>query len=120
MTRLNVVGNILLTVIARLLFNAHISDICTGLWGYQGYVIRDLELSADGFAIEADMFAECSRNGFCMAELPITYRAREASRAKLSSLRDGLKIAAFLFKKRLNQTKAQKVRSGAKHRGEHG
>jgi glycosyltransferase involved in cell wall biosynthesis len=120
MTRLNVVGNILLTVIARLLFTAHISDICSGLWGYRGHAIRGLELSAEGFAIEADMFAECARNGFCMAELPITYRARGASRAKLSSLRDGLKIAAFLFKKRLNQAKAQKVRSRAKHRGEHG
>src|SRR5665811_283207 len=57
MTRLNVVGNILLTVIARLLFNAHISDICSGLWGYRAHAIRGLELSAEGFAIEADMFA---------------------------------------------------------------
>jgi glycosyltransferase involved in cell wall biosynthesis len=120
MTRLNVVGNILLTVIARLLFNAHISDVCSGLWGYRGHAIRGLELSAEGFAIEADMFVECARNGFCMAELPITYRARGASRAKLSSLRDGLKIAAFLFKKRLNQTTARNVGSQAKDRGEHG
>ena len=59
MTMLNVVGNKLLTLLARLLFNVQISDVCSGLWGYRGQAIRGLELSAEGFAIEVDMLAEC-------------------------------------------------------------
>ena len=109
MTRLNVAGNILLTLIARLLFSAHISDVCTGLWGYRGHAMRSLNLTADGFAIEADMFAECARNRLRMAEIPITYSARHESHAKLSALKDGLKIGAFLVKKRLSQTETETI-----------
>jgi dolichol-phosphate mannosyltransferase len=51
MTTLNLCGNILLALLARLLFRVKISDICTGLWGYSGDAIRRLELAADGFEI---------------------------------------------------------------------
>ena len=47
-------------------------------------MILNLELSAAGFAIEADMFAECAEKGFDIAEIPITYGARGESYAKLS------------------------------------
>jgi dolichol-phosphate hexosyltransferase len=100
MTRLNVVGNVLLSLLAWALFGAHVSDVCTGFWGYRGDTIRRLELEACGFEIEADMFAECARNGLRIAEFPITYRARE-DRPKLASLRDGVKIGLFLCKRRL-------------------
>ena len=115
MTRLNVFGNTLLTLLARLLFNSKISDLCTGLWGYRGYVIRNLELSAAGFAIEADMFAECAEKGFDIAEIPITYGARDESYAKLSSLRDGVRIAAFLFRKWHSSRPARAVRYEGEH-----
>ncbi|MGA2885004.1 MAG: glycosyltransferase family 2 protein [Halobacteriota archaeon] len=100
MTRLNVVGNILLTSLARLLFHAKISDVCTGLWGYRRDALRRLELAADGFEIEAEMFAECVSKGLRIVEIPITYRARE-DQPKLSSLRDGVKIGLFLCKRRV-------------------
>jgi dolichol-phosphate mannosyltransferase len=99
MTRLNVLGNTLLTLLARALFGINVTDVCTGLWGYRGDAIRRLELTAQGFEIEADMFAECARGGLRMAEIPIHYRAR-ADQAKLSALRDGLRIGAFLCRKR--------------------
>jgi dolichol-phosphate hexosyltransferase len=102
MTRLNVVGNILLSLLARALFSVPISDVCTGLWAYRSDAIRRLELEARGFEIEADMFVECVRNGLCIAEIPITYRAR-ADQPKLSSLKDGVKIGLFLCKRRLEQ-----------------
>ena len=38
---------------------------------------RDSALGARGFEIEVDMFAECARNGLRIAEILITYRARE-------------------------------------------
>jgi dolichol-phosphate mannosyltransferase len=98
MSKLNVVGNTLLTLLARALFSINITDVCTGLWGYRGDAIRRLELEAHGFEIEADMFGECARKGLRIAEIPIRYRAR-TDQAKLSSLRDGLKIGAFLCRK---------------------
>jgi hypothetical protein len=102
MTKLNVVGNVLLSLLAWALFGTRISDVCTGFWAYRSDAIRRLELAAHGFEIEADMFAECARNGLRIAELPITYRAR-ADQPKLSSLRDGVKIGLFLCRRRLEQ-----------------
>ena len=102
MTKLNIVGNTLLTMLGQLLFEARVSDLCTGLWGYQGDAMRRLELSAQGFEIEADMFAECTLKGLSMTELPINYYKR-TDRAKLSSIKDGLKIGAFLLQKRFIQ-----------------
>ena len=104
MTKLNVVGNTLLSFLALMLFGTHISDVCTGFWGYRGDVIQRFELVAPGFEIEADMFAECVRGGLRIAEIPITYRARE-DQPKLASLRDGIKIGLFLCKRRLQWTR---------------
>jgi glycosyltransferase involved in cell wall biosynthesis len=100
MSRLNVLGNTLLTLLARSLFSINVTDVCTGLWGFRDDAIRRLELEAQGFEIEADMYSECARKGLSIAEIPIRYRAR-ADHAKLSSLRDGLRIGAFLCRKRL-------------------
>lgn len=94
----NIVGNVLLTLLARLLFNVQVSDLCNGLWGYRGYAVSGLELAAEGFAIEVDMFAECARNGFHIAQIPITCRAREENPAKSSSLNDGLRIGFLISK----------------------
>jgi dolichol-phosphate hexosyltransferase len=100
MPRLNIVGNTLLSLLARALFGVHISDVCTGLWAYRRDAIRCMNLSAIGFEIEADMFAECVRNDLRIAEIPIAYRAR-VDQPKLSSLRDGVRIGLFLCKRRL-------------------
>ena len=98
MTTRNAVGNTLLTLLARSLFRIHVTDVCTGLWGYRGDAIRRLELEARGFEIEVDMFSECARHRLRMVELPIRYRAR-VDQAKLASFRDGVKIGAFLVRK---------------------
>jgi dolichol-phosphate mannosyltransferase len=102
MTKLNVVGNVLLSLLARALFRTRISDVCTGFWAFRSDAIRRLELEARGFELEADMFAECVRKGLHIAEIPIVYRARK-DEPKLSSLRDGVKIGLFLCKRRLQQ-----------------
>lgn len=117
MTKLNLAGNILLSLLARLLFGAHISDVCTGFWAYRNDAIRHLELAACGFELEADMLAECVRNGLSIAEMPITYRARD-DQPKLSSLRDGVKIGLFLCKRRLQLERLKLNESGKTERTE--
>jgi glycosyltransferase involved in cell wall biosynthesis len=106
MTRLNVVGNTLLSLLARALFGVHISDVCTGFWGYRRDAVQRMELAARGFEIEADMFAECVWNDLHIAEIPITYRARK-DQPKLSSMRDGIKIGLFLCKRCLQRTQGK-------------
>jgi len=117
MTKLNLAGNILLSLLARALFGARISDVCTGFWAYRSDAIRHLELDARGFELEADMLAECVRNGLSIAEIPITYRARD-DQPKLSALRDGIKIGLFLCKRRLQLERLKPSESGITERTE--
>ncbi len=98
MTRTNALGNHMLTFMARTLFGGNITDLCTGFWGYRSAVIQAMDLAAEGFEIEADMFIECALQGFRIGELAINY-SRRVDRPKLSSITDGFKIGAFLLKR---------------------
>jgi len=99
MSQLNVVGNHLLTLMANVLYQTRISDLCTGYWGLRGEVIPNLNLTADGFDFEADLFSQVDRKGYRIGEIPVYYRRRQ-SPAKLNSIKDGLKIGRALMSKR--------------------
>ena len=99
MSRLNVIGNHLLTLMANILYGTRISDLCTGYWGLRGEVIPNLNLSADGFDFEAELFSQVAKKGYRIGEVPIYYRRRQTP-PKLSSLRDGLKIGWALITRR--------------------
>ncbi len=98
-SRLNLIGNHLLTWLANILYQAKISDLCTGYWGFRGEAIQNIDLTAEGFQLEAELFARLTRKGYHIAEIPIYYRCREG-KAKLGSVRDGIKIACTLLTRR--------------------
>ncbi len=98
-SRLNVIGNRLLTWTACALYGVKTSDLCTGYWGFRGKALSQLQLSAQGFNLEAELFAEVARNRLRLGEVPIHYRRRPTP-TKLRSLRDGARIARTLFGKR--------------------
>jgi dolichol-phosphate mannosyltransferase len=99
MSRLNVVGNYLLTLMASILYRTKMSDLCTGYWGFRREVIPNLDLTADGFDFEADLFSQVVKKGYRLGEIPINYRRRQ-SLAKLNSIKDGLKIGRALISRR--------------------
>ena len=90
-SRMNIVGNHLLTFMARVLYFRKISDLCTGYWGFKGEVLSKLHLSAEGFNLEADLFAQVVKNGYRIGEVPIYYRRRNTP-SKLNSMKAGLRI----------------------------
>lgn len=99
MSRLNIIGNRLLTLMANILYRGKTSDLCTGLWGFCGELLKDLKLSAKGFDFEADLFIQISRGGNYITQVPIIYR-RRPTKQKLHSLRDGFKIGWKLIRDR--------------------
>lgn len=99
-SRLNVVGNIMLVLLAKVLYRVNTSDICTGYWGIRGEVLPKLNLSANGFQFEADLFTELAKNGYRIAEVPIYYRRRREGKSKLIWIIDGFKIGFKLISKR--------------------
>ena len=99
MKRLNLIGNYLLTWWANILYRTRISDLCTGYWGFRGDVIRNINLTFDGFQLEAELLTQFAKKGYTIAEIPVHYRCREG-KAKLSGLKDGVKIGWMLLHRR--------------------
>jgi dolichol-phosphate mannosyltransferase len=100
MSRLNLVGNHLLAFLANLLYRSGISDMCTGYWGFRGEVVKNLNIDAIGFELEANMLIEATKKGYRIGELPIHYR-RRGTPTKLHALKAGLRIGRTLIRKRL-------------------
>lgn len=96
----NRVCNLLLNIPNWLIYGAKNKDVCTGMWGFKTPVLKDLELSATGFTLEADIYTQCYIKKYKLWNLPITYRKRLGGESKIR-FSDGLKIASVLLKRSL-------------------
>ena len=100
-SRMNIVGNHLLTSMAAVLYFHRISDLCTGYWAFRGDLLSELRLSAVGFELEADLFTQVVKKGYRLGEVPIYYRRRRTA-TKLNSIRSGFRIAWKLLSNRFH------------------
>jgi dolichol-phosphate mannosyltransferase len=93
MPSVNYMGNKALTSTANMLFrNGHkMSDVCTGMWGFNNAAVKGLNIDSKRFEMEVEMYAKCIKRGFKVGEVPINYKKR-ATFAKLKSVRDGIRI----------------------------
>ncbi len=92
LTDLNRLGNRFLTRFAGFLFRAPVTDVCTGMWGLSERFLRRFAPTANGFDLEADIFASACNDVSRMTEVPIHY-SRRIGTAKLVPIRTGLQIA---------------------------
>src|SRR6059058_1648188 len=104
MSGLNYAGNVLLSRFASVLFATPISDVCSGMWAFVSDRLKSLGLTADGFDLEADIFAECALRKIPIVQVPIEYHQR-LGEPKLH-LKEGFRIALVLLKKRLRASTA--------------
>src|SRR5213594_3163740 len=102
MSMANHLGNRVLSRFASFLFATPISDVCSGMWGFVSDRLKSLGLTATGFELEADIFAECALKGIPITEVPIGYE-RRIGQGKLH-LHEGVRIALALLKKRLRSS----------------
>jgi len=102
MSRMNIIGNWGLSMLASILYGVYVRDVCSGMWGFRRDILSGYKLSSNGFTLEADLFANTVKGKHKLAQIPIEYRARlDDSIAKLS-IKDGFKIGWFLVKGRFN------------------
>lgn len=99
MSKFNYLGNRVLSSFASILFGIPVSDVCTGMWAFASSHLKSLDLTAQGFDLEAEIFAECALKHIPIVEVPIPYGKR-LGQTKLRA-RVGLQIALALLKKRL-------------------
>jgi dolichol-phosphate mannosyltransferase len=113
MSTANFLGNRLLSWFASVLFATPISDVCSGMWGFMSDRLKSLGLTATGFELEADIFAECALRHIPIVELPIQYHRRIGER-KLR-MRAGIRIALALLKKRLRAPSGPGIEESTRH-----
>jgi len=104
MSRLNYFGNFVLSNMASLLFVQHVTDLCTGMWGFSTETLRNMRLDSTYFDIEAEMFAESAKNGLSIGEVPIAYLEREGE-SKLIPMEAGFMILRKLLQRRFATAK---------------
>jgi glycosyltransferase involved in cell wall biosynthesis len=77
-------GNKIITSTFNLLFGAHISDVCSGMYLLNTQVARELELSSKGFITEVEIASQTAAH-HNIADVPIGYRER-IGKSKLSAI----------------------------------
>ncbi|RLF49860.1 MAG: mannosyltransferase [Thermoplasmata archaeon] len=99
MTMLNYFGNLILSRMAYMMFpNGHkITDVCTGMWAFRASAIKNLKLEAEGFDIEAELYAKLVKEGCKIIEIPIKYNRRK-DKPKLRAFKDGICIGIRLLR----------------------
>jgi len=79
----NYVANILVTLLTNLLFNKIFTDIATGYKVFKKDIIKELEITSDGFEIEPEITSKISKNkSIKIFEVPITINSRNYGEGK--------------------------------------
>ena len=79
----NYLANYLVTFLTNLLYNKIFTDIATGYKVFKNNVIKDLEITSNGFEIEPEITAKLSKNKkIKIFEVPITINSRRYDEGK--------------------------------------
>jgi glycosyltransferase involved in cell wall biosynthesis len=101
MTSSHRLANWLFTFLTRHLYQANVTDTCTGYFAWKRHVITNLNghIESDGFAIESEMISKMARLGHKVYSVPITYDKRAGkTKSHLRPTKDALKIIGMLIK----------------------
>ena len=109
-----VMGNKGVTTVANILFNAYIADLetCFKLMPLELY--RSLDITSNGFGMEAEITGKLLARKIRPFEVPITYRARSREAGKKITWRDGVEAVWILTRIRLSTMGAAGRRKPAK------
>ena len=100
MSRINKLGNILLSLTASLVNFRRTTDLCTGYWGFRLSALNDFSLAANGFSLEAEPLEPFAKVD-TVKEIVIDYDHREGQ-SNLKWYKDGPKIFFKILSKRLS------------------
>ena len=88
-------GNRFLTLLANVLYSQKTKDLCSGYWCFKKEALKKIEIKANGFDLEANLFSECCKKKIKLGFVPITYGKR-IGKEKLK-IRDSIIITKQLL-----------------------
>jgi glycosyltransferase involved in cell wall biosynthesis len=111
MRRRNILGNLVLTWTARVLFRYWFADSQSGMWVFRRSCLRWVRPRETGMAFSEEIKLDARRAPQVrFGERPIAYHER-IGETKLFTWRDGFKNLAFLFRYRLRRGRESSVAS---------
>lgn len=96
-----VAGGRAINLMANMLYNSWLSDICNCYKVAETAALRSLDLSEDGFGIDVEIPARLLRSGRKIYEVPVTYSARSREEGKKLTAADGARLLGTLVRCRL-------------------
>lgn len=84
-----VLGVRLLTGLCNLLFGARLTDVYTCYKLIKSGILRELNLTSDGFEVEAEITAKLLKKGCRISEVCVKYNPRSFQEGKKIRIRDG-------------------------------
>ena len=92
MSLLHNFGNKALSLISSIRNGRRISDLCTGLWGFNEESLMKMNIHSSGFDLEAEIAGLARRNSLSHTEIQVDWSQRKGGTSKLRSLTDGFII----------------------------
>jgi glycosyltransferase involved in cell wall biosynthesis len=97
-----VLGNRGVTLVCNVLFNVFLHDIMTCQKVLRTALFKSLDLTAGGFAIEAEITGRLLNSGERIYEVPVQYQARATEEGKKLTAYDGVRTVAMLLRCRFS------------------
>lgn len=116
-TYIYALGNRLLTRIANVLFNAHLTDLHTCLKLMPLVTLRNFNLREKGFGLDSEITASLLRMGVRPFEVPISYYGRSRAEGKKITWRDAVACAWILLRVRLRVRSRREPANGRLQEG---
>lgn len=95
-------GNKVLTWVMNCLYRSHLTDSYTCYKLLPTSVFQDLNLTSNGFELEAEICCRCLSRGVKIVEIPITYRPRTLEDGKKIRFKDAWKGLTMMLRLRLS------------------
>ena len=93
-------ANRFLTVVSNIIFKQNLTDMETAVKSFKSYLVKDLNLIANGFDIEPEFVKELSRLNIKIDEVSIGYEPRSVKDGKKISFKDGFITLGYLINSR--------------------
>lgn len=107
-SRLDSLGNRLLTMLANLLHGTRLTDLNGSFRILRKEAFRSVIWSCEGFEVESEMILRAARAGLKVIEVPVTRERRLGGVRKFRRWSDGLRILRAILKVRFSRNKPNK------------
>jgi hypothetical protein len=96
--KLNAFGVKLFNFLIQLLTGTAITDSQSGYRAMKRQVLNNQKLKSGGYEIESEMLVKTAKEGFRVAEVPISFEQRTYGRSGVDPMVDGSKILLSIIK----------------------